>query len=175
MLLSRLVAGRLLAGLMILGAGVASGQDYPNKPVRIITSMPGGSGDLLARLIAPGLSDIFGQPVIVDNRAGIVTAEIVAKAKPGTLNYAYAVTGSPSHLAGELFKGMAGINIVSIPYKGGGPAVTDLIGGQVQLMFIGAATAAPHLKSGRFHSKEKTHGIPLHIRRLPHRPQLDAA
>lgn len=73
----------------------------------------------------------------------------LAKARPGALNYAAAGAGSPNHIAAELFKAMAGLDIVSIPYKGSGPALNDLIGGQVQLAFFPSAAAVPHIKSGR--------------------------
>lgn len=73
----------------------------------------------------------------------------LAKKTPGALNFASAGTGTTQHLAGELFKTMAGINIVHIPYKGGGPAVTDLIGGQVSLMFPNIPLVLPYIKSGR--------------------------
>jgi tripartite-type tricarboxylate transporter receptor subunit TctC len=82
--------------------------------------------------------------------AGTVKALIaLAKAKPGQLNYATGGTGSSNHLAGELFKAMAGINLVRIPYKGAGPAVNDLLSGQVQIMFPTTASALQHVKSGR--------------------------
>jgi tripartite-type tricarboxylate transporter receptor subunit TctC len=73
----------------------------------------------------------------------------LAKAKPGELNYASTGTGSSSHLAAELFKSMAGVNIVRIPYKGSGLVINDLASGQVQLMFATAAASMPHIKSGR--------------------------
>jgi tripartite-type tricarboxylate transporter receptor subunit TctC len=73
----------------------------------------------------------------------------LAKARPGVLNYASVGSGSTAHLAAELFKAMAGVDIVHIPYKGGAPAVNDLISGQVQLMFGTAGSVAPHIKSGR--------------------------
>ena len=78
-------------------------------------------------------------------------AELVAlaKAKPGTINFASAGTGSTAHLAGELFKSLAAINIVHVPYKGAGPALTDLIGGQVQMLITGYPGALPHIKAGR--------------------------
>src|SRR5204862_580813 len=74
----------------------------------------------------------------------------LAKTRPGELNYASGGAGSPNHLAAELFKAMAGVNIVRIAYKGGGPALNALMGGEVQVMFGAGATVAPHLKSGRF-------------------------
>jgi tripartite-type tricarboxylate transporter receptor subunit TctC len=73
----------------------------------------------------------------------------LAKAEPGELNYASGVTGSSSQLAAELFNYMAGVRITRIPYKGGGPAVIDLIGGRVQIMFPNGPSVAPHLKSGK--------------------------
>ncbi len=73
----------------------------------------------------------------------------LAKARPGALNYATGATASTGHLAAELFKSMANVNIVRIPYKGNGPALNDLIAGQVQMTFGTAASVAPHVKSGR--------------------------
>jgi tripartite-type tricarboxylate transporter receptor subunit TctC len=73
----------------------------------------------------------------------------LAKAKPGQLNYASVGIGSPNHLGMELLKSMAGIDIVHIPYKGGGPAVTDLLGGHVQLMFNGMASVMLLVRSGK--------------------------
>jgi len=73
----------------------------------------------------------------------------LAKAKPGTLTYATSGTGSPGHLAGELLKTLAKINMIHIPYKGGGPAMSDLLGGQVNTMFATVSTAVPHIKSGK--------------------------
>ena len=72
----------------------------------------------------------------------------LARAKPGSLNYSSAGNGTSNHLAGELFKSMAGIDIVHIPYKGSAPALNDLVAGQVALMFDLVLTAAPHVKSG---------------------------
>ncbi len=73
----------------------------------------------------------------------------LAKEKPGQLGYASFGNGSGAHLGGELFKMMAGINLVHVPYKGGGPAIADTIAGHVPLHFAGLATAAPHIKSGK--------------------------
>jgi len=72
-----------------------------------------------------------------------------AKANPGKLNYASVGIGSPGHIAGELFKLKTGIDMVHVPYKGGGPAVVDTIGGQVQLLFVSMPAAWQHVKSGR--------------------------
>lgn len=73
----------------------------------------------------------------------------LAKAKAGVLNYARAAAGGPTHLSAELFKSMAGVDIVAVPYKGGGPAVIGLLGGQVDIMFATAPSVAPHIKAGR--------------------------
>ncbi len=73
----------------------------------------------------------------------------LAKAQPGKLNYASVGTGSPGHIAGELFKLRTGVDIVHVPYKGGGPAVTDTIGGQVQLLFVSMPAAWQFVKAGR--------------------------
>ena len=73
----------------------------------------------------------------------------LAKAKPGSLNFCSAGNGSGSHLAGELFKVMTGTSLTHVPYRGSPPAITDLLGGQVQLMFAGIVPIDPHVKSGR--------------------------
>jgi tripartite-type tricarboxylate transporter receptor subunit TctC len=72
----------------------------------------------------------------------------LARAKPGTLNYSSAGSGTSNHLAGELLRSMTGIDIVHIPYKGSAPALNDLISGQVSMMFDLVLTAAPHVRSG---------------------------
>jgi len=79
------------------------------------------------------------------------TREVIAlaKARPGQLNYASGATGATNHLAAELFKSMARIDMVRIAYKGAGPAINDMISGQVQLMFPTTATALPHVQTGR--------------------------
>ncbi|HEX5865465.1 MAG TPA: tripartite tricarboxylate transporter substrate binding protein [Casimicrobiaceae bacterium] len=78
-------------------------------------------------------------------------AELIALAKrePGKLNYASVGTGSPAHIAGELFKLKAGVDIVHVPYKGGGPAITDTLGGQVQLAFVSIPAALQYVKAGK--------------------------
>jgi tripartite-type tricarboxylate transporter receptor subunit TctC len=73
----------------------------------------------------------------------------LAKAKPGYLNFGSGSTGSTGHLAGELFKSLAGVDMVHIPYKGGAPAMQDLLGGQVQLMFDNLANSLPQVKAGK--------------------------
>ncbi len=202
-----------LAGMLALCAGMVCGQNFPNKPIHLITGTAGGALDFTARLIAPGLTSGLGQQVVVDNRAGLLIGALVAKAppdghtllvqsnalwilalmekapydpakdfrpvtvmtkqfnvlvvhpsmrvktvkdlialakaRPGELNYASAATGTTSHISAEIFKSMAGVNIVRIPYKGGGQAFGDVLSGQVPLMFAPIAPIAPHVKSGR--------------------------
>ena len=213
-------------GLLAAGAGVASGQDYPNKPVRMVTAAPGAAGDFVARLAALGLTESWGQQVIVENRggSGVIPIEIVAKALPdgytllvfgttlwllpliqkvsynpigdfspitlaavtplllvvhpslpvksikeliawakakqGELNYASGISGSATHLPAELFKAMAGVNIVRVAYKGGAPAISALIGGEVQVMFATASGAGPHVNSGRLRALAVTSAQP---------------
>ena len=211
------------ASLTFFAAGVASAQTastsagpaYPSKPVRIVTSAPGGAADLIARLVAQGISAPLGQPVIVDNRAGsvIIPAEVVskaapdgytlllhgnsfwlgtllaktsydalkdflpismlasspqilvvhpslpaksvkelvtlAKATPGALNYASTNSGSSNHLAAELFKSMARVDIVRIGYKSTATAITGGVVGETQLQFASSSSITPHVKSGR--------------------------
>ena len=214
MLVTRFFLWIFSVSAAILGAGALCAQDYPTKPIRIVTALAGGGGDLVARLIGQGLAGSMRQPVIVDNRGAIMAAEIVAKAapdgytllsygttvwllpfmrdyvpwdpvksfvpisltvstpnvlvvnssvpvqsvkelialakaRPGELNYASSGTGASNHLAGELFKAMAGVNIVRIPYKGNAAAVNDLLGARVQIMFVTPAAVMPHAKTGK--------------------------
>jgi tripartite-type tricarboxylate transporter receptor subunit TctC len=203
----------IVAAVFVIG-GVCA-QDYPAKPIRMLTSEPGGGTDFATRVIAQGLTAIFGKQVIVDNRpSGVMIGETVARAtpdgytmflngsgfwlqpflqsgtpydplkdftpvviatrspntlvvhptlpvssvkelislaktKPGELNYGSSSAGTPTHLGAELFKAMAGVNIVRVAYKGNGPAINALIGGEVQLMFANAAAVTQHVKAGR--------------------------
>ena len=84
----------------------------------------------------------------------------LAKAKPGVLNYASGATGSVNHLTAELFKSMARVDVVRIAYKGSGPALVDLIAGQVQLMFSVTGSVAPHMKTGRLKALAVTSAQP---------------
>ena len=97
----------------------------------------------------------------------------LAKSRSGALNYASAATGGSSHLAAELFKAMAGVNIVRVPYKGTVPGITDLIAGQVQLMFGTTGTLAHHVKSGRLRALAVTSAQPTAL--APGLPTVAAA
>jgi tripartite-type tricarboxylate transporter receptor subunit TctC len=197
---------------------VARAQAYPSRPVRwIVGFAPGGSGDILARLMGQWLSERLGQPFVVENRpgangnigteavvraspdgytllmvggwsainatlydklsfnfsrdiapvAGIVRAlnvmvinpsfpakavpEFIAyvKANPGKISMASVGIGSGPHLYGELFKIMAGVDMVHVPYRSGGPALTDLLGGQVQVYFASTVASIEYIRAGR--------------------------
>lgn len=80
----------------------------------------------------------------------------LAKSKPGALHYGSAGQGNVTHLAGELFKHAAGVDLLHVPYKGSGPALIDLLGGQIQAMFANIAAALPHIKSGKVHAIAST-------------------
>src|SRR3990172_8249381 len=80
--MTRFVAGIFAVGLTILSAGMVSGQTFPSRPIRIVTSSAGGGSDFAARLIAQGLTERFGQQVIVENRPGVVAVETATKAQP---------------------------------------------------------------------------------------------
>jgi len=112
-----------------------------------------GTGEDLLKGLIP-VSFVASSPNILVVHPSVPVKSVseliaLAKAKPGQLNYGSGGVGGSPHLAGELFKSMAGVNIVRIGYKGGGPAVNDLLGGQLQLMFSSAAAAVPYIKSGR--------------------------
>ena len=97
----------------------------------------------------------------------------LAKSRPAGLNYASGAAISPAHLAAELFKAMAGVNIVHVPYRGSSPALIDLIAGQVQLMFATSASVSPHIKSGRLRALAVTSAQPSAL--LPGVPSIAAS
>ena len=99
--LSRFVVGMIAVGPMVLGAGAASGQQYPNQPIRMVGSLPGGGSDLVMRLIEPALRGSLGQPVIVDNRSSILLGEIGSQAPPD--GYTLIVVGT-SFMIGHLLR-----------------------------------------------------------------------
>ncbi len=117
-------------------------------------------------------------PLVLVENPGVPArnvAELIAlaKAKPGSINFASIGNASPPHLAGELFNQLAGVQMVHVPYKGSAPAQTDLIGGQVQVMFDTAVSAIPHVKAGRTRALAVT--TKNRSRLLPDLPSLDEA
>ena len=212
------VAASLLC-LALRPALAAEKPAYPAKPIRVIVGFaPGGSADITARTVGQKISELLGQPVVVDNRSGasgIIGTELAAraapdgytlleatmtthgigpnlyqklpydpiksfepivlmvriplvmfahvsvrgkdlkevvtllKASPGKYRYATAGNGSPPHLAAELFKAKAGVDLLHVPYKGTGAAVPDVVAGQVHFMIDGPPPFLGHVKAGR--------------------------
>jgi tripartite-type tricarboxylate transporter receptor subunit TctC len=108
--------------------------------------------DVERDFVPVSLVALIPQIVVVNPSVPITSVkELIAyaKANPGKLNYASVGIGSPAHVAGELFKLKTGVDMVHVPYKGGGPAITDTIGGQVQLAIVSMPAALQHVKSGR--------------------------
>lgn len=209
----------IVAATLVSPLGALAAEWAPTKPVRVIVPFPpGGSNDIVGRLVANELSPLLGQQVVIDNRGGaggIIGTEIaataqpdghtlliasvafaynpsiyksqvrfnpeksftpialigtgpsaltvhpkmaakttkelidMAKAKPGTLNYATAGIGSFQHLSTELLRLQAGINIVHIPFKGGGPAMADVIAGNTQITMGSLLQLVPHIQGNR--------------------------
>ncbi len=224
-----------LSAALVLAMPMAQAQNYPNKPVRIISPYsPGGLGDLVPRAIANALSESLGQQFLVDNRPGASQAigmqaaakspadgytmvygsvtslainpavtkdlpydpvkdfapvslcvttplfmvvhpsvpaknvkELIALAKrqPGKLSFASGGAGSSNHLAGELLKLLAGVDLLHVPYKGAGPAMVDVMAGHVDMM-LGAAGLA-EARAGRV----KVLGV-TSAKRSPQAPEL---
>ncbi len=213
---------RIACALIFSGASAfnANAADYPDRPLRIVVPFTaGGSTDVLARLLGKQLTGAWGQPVVIDNRAGangVIAAELVAKSNPDghsllmvaighavnpslqkklpydttkdfqpisltatlpqllavhpslkahnvkelivlaragagakPLSYASGGVGASQHLAGELFNTLAGVKMMHVPYKGGGPGLVDLLAGQVNLMISTTLSIAPHGRSGK--------------------------
>jgi len=210
----------IIIGLTLFAlTGAATAQNYPDRVVRIVNPYPpGGSVDVMARILAQKLTENLGQQFIVENRSGaggntgaesiakadpdgytlLFTApgpltinqtlyrhlafdpandfapialfavapivlmahpslpardvqELIALAKkaPGTINFASAGNGTTNHLSGELFKSMANIDIVHVPYRGAGPAMNDLIAGHVQMFFDLLPASLPQINAGK--------------------------
>jgi tripartite-type tricarboxylate transporter receptor subunit TctC len=226
------------AAVMLL-AGAASpalAQNYPNKLVRfVVTYPPGGSSDVMARIIGQQLTEYWGQQVIVESRPGAdgsigteyaarqpadgytfllanfgpivakpllakvnydyrrdfapvsritMSANILvvpktmpvnnikqlvalAKARPGELTYGTSGPGSMSHFAGEMFQQLAGVKMITVPYKGNALAITDIMGGQITTMFSDAVPAMQGMKTGKLRAMAVTSE-----QRWPHTPEL---
>jgi tripartite-type tricarboxylate transporter receptor subunit TctC len=225
---------RIVTVLLAL-AVPAFAQDFPTKPIKLIVPFPpGGPNDIIARVVGAKMSELLGQPVVIDNRGGaggvlgtdavakaepdgytiaitsagalaiskslqeklpydtlkdlkpvtlvakvpelLVVANNVpalsmpellalAKAKPGQLNFASTGPGSMPHLAGELFRTSAGIDIVHVPYKGAAPAVNDIVGQQVQMVFLDIPVLLPQVQAGKVRpiaigSRERVPSLP---------------
>jgi tripartite-type tricarboxylate transporter receptor subunit TctC len=121
------------------------------------------------------ISQLTSQPYLLVVHAQVPAQSVkefiaLAKSRPGALNYASAGNGSMSHLGAEMFNALAGLEITHIPYKGTGPAITDLLGGQVQMLFAGGISTAPHLKSGRLRTLGQT--SLTRSRLMPNQPTL---
>jgi tripartite-type tricarboxylate transporter receptor subunit TctC len=227
------------AALALAFAATAHAQNYPTKPIRIIVpNPPGGTVDLLPRLLGEKLQSILGQPVVVDNRpgaAGNIGAEMVYRAEPdghtllvapppalvvnqnlypklgfdpaqfvpvtiiatvpnalfvhpkvpannlrefvayakangARMNYGSQGAGSTSHLTAELFKSMAGASMTHVPYKGSAPALNDLIGGQIDVMFDNLGASMQYVRTGKL--KLLGVGSATPIRSLPEVPAI---
>ena len=209
----------LLISLTLLSSVQAQTSSYPDRQIKIISPFAtGGIADTFSRVIAQGLSESWGQPVIVENKTGgggnigsdfvakaapdgytlvmgnigshavnpylmknmpydplrdfqpvayvldaegllVVSPDVPSrsvpeliayiKANPGKISYGSGGVGTTSHLAGELFKSLAKVDMTHIPYKGNAPAITDLIGGQTQVMFATMPTVLPYVKTGK--------------------------
>lgn len=209
----------IAAGLWLALAGLASAQDYPTQPVKLVVPFPAGGGtDALARWFAKGLEAKFSQPFVVENRAGSGTtlgagfvaraapdgytimlgtsstyaiapnvykkvpfdpvkdfapialvaevpfvlvvnpslpvtsvAELVAlvKSKPGAMSYASAGIGTQHHVNAELLKTLTGISMTHVPYRGGGPALSDVVAGHVPIYFGDVSTVMPLARAGK--------------------------
>ncbi len=213
----RAVACLALAALPWVAAGSAQAQEFPSQPVKLIVPLtPGGSNDVLARVVAEKLGGLWGQSVIVENRPGAssnIGADAVARApadgytmlvapnnvfavnhtlmprleggkdlspvsllgtvpfllvagpgakvnsvkelidasksRPEGITYASSGIGSPHHLAAEMFRLRTGAKLTHVPYKGAAPAITDLLGGQVQVTFGAINQLLPHIREGK--------------------------
>ena len=237
----------VFTAIFLIAHGAAAQSVWPGKPVRIVVPFaPGGTTDIQARAMAPELTKAFGQPFVVENRAGAggnIGADLVAKspadgytllmgtvgthginkalyskmafdsqkdfapitlvagvpnvmvmnadkakaltiqtvpdfikyvkAHPGKFSMASSGNGTSIHMAGELFKSMTGTFMTHIPYRGSGPALLDLIGGNVDVMFDNLPSAMPHIKSGKLKAFAVTSA--LRSAALPDVPTLEEA
>ena len=240
---ARRLAGATLGLGLIAGAAHAQAEPFPQRPVTLVVPyLPGGTPDIMARLIGPELSKRWGQPVVVENRAGAngsVGSATVAKASPdghtlvvgttathvvngqlysslqydgvrdfapvamlgtlsnvlvvnpkvpansveeliallkkdpGAYNYGSGGNGSSNHLAAEMFKTMAGVDMVHVPYKSAAPALVGLMGGETAMIFENVSTALPHIKSGALRPLGVTSAKGTGV--LPDVPTIDAA
>ena len=172
------------------GAGGTIGADLVAKAAPDgYTLLACSTGNTINATLIPGLPYDFARDFTPVTLLAIITSILVvnpavparsvaelialAKAKPGELSYASTGNGTPTHLAAEMFKSMAGVNFVHIPYKGGAPAAVDLLAGQVQLSFISAPAVMPHVKSGRLRALAVTNAKRSQL--LPNLPTVAEA
>jgi tripartite-type tricarboxylate transporter receptor subunit TctC len=159
---------------------VARAQTWPSGNIRFIVPYPpGGSNDVIVRLVQPMLQQRLGVTVIVDNRSGAYLlatspqkpfkshADVIdaAKAKPNSVSYGSVGSGSIGHLAMVLLAKQAGVSMVHVPYRGGGPAMNDAIAGHVDLLVGSVALSLPQVQSGNLRGVVHTGKEP--IRALP--------
>jgi tripartite-type tricarboxylate transporter receptor subunit TctC len=236
---------RLAACALLLAAACASAQSpgYPTRPVRMIIAFPAGGGsDIVGRALAQQLSELLGQPVVVDNRGGaggIIGTELgaraapdgytltvgssggfaitphlnpslpydpvrdfspvslftrltfvldvhpavpatsvtellaLARSRPGRMNFGSSGQGATAHLATEHFMSLTGAKMTHVPYKGAAPAMTALIGGEVEMLFDSMPTTLPHARAGRIRPLAVT--TLQRSALLPQLPTLDEA
>src|SRR6266850_2039432 len=143
-----------MTAAVLLGGG-AFAQSWPQKPVRFIVPFPpGGATDISARLLGEKLTQLWGQTVVIENRGGAgggVGAAEAARAAPDgyRLTFGHAGIGSQTHLAAENFLYRARVDAVSVPYKGEGPALGGLVGGETTFALTNLAASIGHINAGR--------------------------
>ena len=140
------------AALATTLVGTAAAQsDYPNRPVSVIVPQAtGGANDTIARIVAAKLSEVLGQQFVVENRPGAggnIGTAAAAKAKPDSISFASASTSQL--VSSEMLAHSAGISMTHVPYKSGPAAMTDLIGGQVNMFTADFAVMLPQVKAGK--------------------------
>jgi len=147
-------------GGTVLATSIAAQAPADGHTLLVVTAAFTANPSLHSKLPYDSFKDFvpvtqtFGAPNILVISPTLPVASVkeliaFAQRNPGKISYGSAGTGTSNHLAGELFKSMAGIDIVHVPYKGDAPAVVDLLGGQIQLMFTSLATVEQHIKAGR--------------------------
>src|SRR5437868_6471101 len=226
--------------VLLLFAATALAQTFPSRPVKIVVpTTRGGATDALSRSIGARLSELWGQPVVVENKPGatqIIGGEYVAKAPPdgytlivsdaatfimnpilhknlpydglraftpitllvrfpwviavhpslpittfrelvayarahpGAISYGSFGTGSSGHISVDYLKNLLGLDLVHVPYKGAGPAVTDLLSGQIQMMMVTPLLVEPHARAGKL--RLIAAATPMRIPRLPDLPTV---
>src|SRR5206468_2844385 len=133
-MLTRRGFGLAVAGGVVAHTVPARAQSFPERPVRMLIGFPpGGTVDTVARIIGPPMLLVVGKHVRANS---VKELQEFAKANPGRLTYGSTGSGSSLHLAGELFKLRAGVDILHVPYRGGAPAVTGLLAGEIDMLLV---------------------------------------